>query len=250
MEKGTNKPKKHLFLKIFLSLIVLFILLTGILGLHGFLLYRQEVDASSIEKSVSAYTEKEGYLPYEEIDEDFVHAVVSVEDKRFFTRKGFDFIALVRALYANIRAGKFIEGGSTITQQIAKNLFLDWQITRIEEKIAEVYLSFDLENTYSKEELFALYANMNYYGDGFWGLRDAAKGYFDHSASDLTLAEAAILAGIPNAPAIYQLSTGYELAKERQSWVLSTMVRNKYISEEEMNQAENEELNIIVQGGQ
>ena len=98
-------------------------------------------------------------------------------------------------------------------------------------------IMYDLEEKYSKEELFALYANMNYYGDGYWGLKNAARGYYKAQANDLSLAKAAILAGIPNAPSAYQLSTGYELAKNRQEKVLTTMVNNNIISEEEKAEA-------------
>ena len=103
-----------------------------------------------------------------------------------------------------------------------------------------------LEQKYSKEELFALYANMNYYGDGYWGIGEAAGGYYESNAKDLTLGQATILAGIPNAPAIYQLSDGYELAKERQEWVLQTMVNNHYISDEEMKEALAEDVHPII----
>ena len=115
----------------------------------------------------------------------------------------------------------------------------------LEEKIAEIFLMNDLEREYSKKELFALYANMNYYGDGYWGIHDACKGYYDQSPSDLSLAKAAILAGIPNAPAIYQLSDGYEKAKERQAWVLQTMVNNDYISSLEAEEAKKEDVRPI-----
>ena len=115
----------------------------------------------------------------------------------------------------------------------------------LEEKIAEIFLMNDLEREYSKKELFALYANMNYYGDGYWGIHDACKGYYDQSPNDLSLAKAAILAGIPNAPAIYQLSDGYEKAKERQAWVLQTMVNNDYISSLEAEEAKKEDVRPI-----
>ncbi len=224
---------KKFLRRLILLLIVAVLLVAGGLLKQGYDRYLKEIEHDPVEKSVAYYTERADYIPFEEIDEDFVHAVISVEDKRFFERKGYDFIALFRALYANFRARRLVEGGSTISEQIAKNLYLNGKVIGIEDKMAEIWLMFHLEKVYTKEELFALYANMNYYGDGHWGIRQAAEGYFDVSPSDLTLAEAAMLAGIPNAPAIYQLSTGYELAKERQEWVLSTMVRNGYISEEE-----------------
>ena len=162
------------------------------------------------------------------------------------TRKGYDFVALGRALYHDLLAGEIIEGGSTITEQIAKNLYLGGYINGMEEKIAGIYLLFDLEEHYSKQELLALYVNMNYYGDSYYGIAQAAKGYYDASAGDLTLAQAAMLAGLPNAPSAYQLSTGYELAKQRQEWVLKTMQDNGCITEEEKRQALQEDVHLIM----
>ncbi|MBQ6478949.1 MAG: transglycosylase domain-containing protein [Erysipelotrichaceae bacterium] len=212
---------------------------------QGYIRYQRELKLQPLEKAVEAYTGKEDYVPFDQIDEDFVHAVISVEDKRFFDRKGYDLIALCRALYHNFLARNFIEGGSTITEQIAKNLYLGGVINGLEEKTAGIFLMKVLEKTYTKEELFALYANMNYYGDGYWGIRNAAKGYYGCETDDLSLAKAAMLAGIPNAPAIYQLSNGYEQAKERQEWVLLTMLNNEYISEKEMETARTEDVHPI-----
>lgn len=226
-----------------LSLCVLTALVT-LFG-QGYVRYRRELDEVPLEEATGVYTGNTDYVSYEEIDEDFVHAVISVEDKRFFERKGYDLIALCRALYHNFLAKDFVEGGSTITEQIAKNLYMEGYVSGLEEKTAEIFILFALEKKYSKEELFALYANMNYYGDGYWGIREAAKGYYGCDPDDLSLGQATILAGIPNAPAIYQLSTGYDGAKERQEWVLQTMVNNRYISEEEMAQALAEDVHPI-----
>ena len=227
---------------------VLLLLITGVsaaLLRQGYRCYRQEVENLPIHQAVEAYTSKNEYVSFDDIDPDFVNAVICVEDKRFFTRRGYDVIALFRALYHNLLAKDLIEGGSTIGEQIAKNLYLDGYVEGLEEKIAEIFLMNDLEREYSKKELFALYANMNYYGDGYWGIHDACKGYYDQSPSDLSLAKAAILAGIPNAPAIYQLSDGYEKAKERQAWVLQTMVNNDYISSLEAEEAKKEDVRPI-----
>ena len=235
------KALKTLLLILLVSIIAF---LATILG-QGYFRFRREVENVPLQTAVSQYTEKGGYVEFEDIDDDFVKAVISVEDKRFFDRTGYDFVALFRAFYHNFQAKKVIEGGSTITEQIAKNLYLGGYVNGIEEKTAEIFIMLELEKEYSKEDLFALYANMNYYGDGYWGLDAAAKGYYAAGADDLTLAQAAILAGIPNAPSILQLSTGYDLAKERQAWVLLTMVNNGYISEEDMETATLEDVRPI-----
>lgn len=237
-----NKKLFRIFLFLLLILGVVLVTLFG----QGYFRYERETEVMPLDKAVEAYTGKDDYVSYDQIDQDFVHAVVSVEDKRFFERKGYDLIALCRALYHNFLAKDFIEGGSTISEQIAKNLYLGGFINGLEEKTAGIFLMMALEQKYSKEELFALYANMNYYGDGYWGIGEAAEGYYGCSADDLSLGQAAILAGIPNAPAIYQLSDGYEQAKERQAWVLQTMVNNNYISEKEMTEALAEDVHPII----
>ena len=235
---------KRLLKTICLLLIMLLIVFSSFTYVKAKHLDNTKISELSIEDAVKQYTYNK-YLTFDEIDEDFVNAVISVEDKRFFDRKGYDFIALIRAIYNNIIFREFIEGGSTITEQIAKNLYLERTARNLEEKLCEIMIMYDLEEKYSKEELFALYANMNYYGDGYWGLKNAARGYYKAQANDLSLAKAAILAGIPNAPSAYQLSTGYELAKNRQEKVLTTMVNNNIISEQEKAEALLEDVTPI-----
>ena len=219
--------------------ILILVALTALVTLfgQGYIRYKRELEALPLEAAVSAYSKDPDYVPFDQIDEDFVNAVIAVEDKRYFKRSGYDLIALCRALYHNFLAGGMVEGGSTISEQIAKNLYMDGYVNGLEEKTAEIFIMLELEKVFSKEELFALYANMNYYGDGYWGIRAAAEGYFGADPSDLSLGQASMLAGIPNAPAIYQLSTGYEGARSRQEWVLLTMCNNGYISEAEAQKA-------------
>ncbi len=228
------------------NLLLILIVLTGIAGgllfRRGYVRYREAVEDTPVAESAGTYLSCGNCLAFEEIDPDFVNAVVSAEDKRFFTRSGFDWIALTRALISNLKAGKAVEGGSTISQQIAKNLYFISVPRELDEKLAEVFIMSDLEKQYTKESLFAIYSNMNYYGDGFWGLKQAAAGYYGTEASELTAAQAAMLAGIPNAPAIYQLSTGHDLALQRQRRILSAMRKNNYISEEEYRDALNEDV--------
>lgn len=186
-----------------------------------------------ISEKVEVYTSKDNYVAYEDINTYFVDAVVATEDKRFFTRKGFDWIALSRAIVVNVVSGELREGGSTISQQIAKNLYFQGKKRGIQEKIEEVFIMLKLEEEYSKEDLFALYASMNYYGDGYYGLSEASLGYYREDQSRLTLAKAAMLAGIPNAPSLLQLSTGYDAAKARQEKVLYRMLEEGYITQKE-----------------
>jgi len=237
--------RKKLFW-IFPVLLVMLAVFTAIIFRQGYLRYKKEVEDLPLDETVRSYTETDNYVPYDQIDQDFINAVISVEDKRFFDREGYDLVAWCRAMYHNFKAKGFVEGGSTITEQIAKNLHLGGYINTPEEKMAGIFLMRALEKNYPKEELFALYANMNYYGDGYWGISEAAEGYYGCGADDLTLGQAAMLAGIPNAPAVYQLSDGYELAKQRQIWVLQTMVNNNYISEKQMQEAIDEDMHPLI----
>lgn len=236
---------KKKILKILLVIVIALTAAVSVFLYRGYHCYQETVGKYPIADAVSSYTSKSDYTPYDEIDQDFVNAVVSVEDKRFSTRDGFDWIALARAIINNTINQKLLEGGSTISQQIAKNLYYQNTSRGLNEKIAEVFIMNDLENQYSKEDLFALYANMNYYGDGYYGIEAAAQGYYGVSASNLTLGQSAMLAGIPNAPGAYQLSTGYDLAVERQHKVLRLMLANDYIDEDQYNEALNEDVHPV-----
>lgn len=161
-----------------------------------------------------------------------MNAVVAVEDKRFFRHFGLDPIAICRAVLNDLRAGSFVEGGSTITQQLAKNMYFnqDKELTR---KAAEAFLALDLEKTYSKEEIFELYVNSIYFGDGYYDVASASEGYFDKEPDEMTEYESTLLAGIPNAPSAYAPTRNPELAAKRQMQVIKRMAACGYFSEEE-----------------
>ena len=167
-----------------------------------------------------------------------MNAVVAVEDKRFFTHPGIDFLAVGRALLHDIQAGRYVEGGSTITQQLAKNLYFsqEKQLTR---KIAEVFVALDLEKSYSKDEIFEkktifeLYVNSIYFGDGYYGIGSASMGYFELEPSKMSDYESTLLAGVPNAPSRYAPSKYLDRAEKRQLQVLRRMEACGYYSREE-----------------
>lgn len=169
---------------------------------------------------------------YEEISPLLTAAIVSVEDSRFFNHHGFDLSAIARAALVNLQYGKIEEGASTITQQLVKNLFLTHDRTFVR-KLDELALALDVELHYNKEEILTLYLNTIYFGSGFYGIDDAARGYFGKAPAELNLAEAAMLAGLPNAPSLYSPYEDFMLAKKRQFIVLDSMVRTGAISEAE-----------------
>lgn len=220
--------------RLLLSVIILGLIVCGFFVLEGYNRYKDAIREMPLDLAVSNIQNDPNYVPFEEIDEDFVNALVAIEDHRFFERKGIDVVAIGRALVSNLASDEITQGGSTITQQVAKNIYFSnrpsW--TR---KIAEVFFVWDLEDDYTKEEIFAMYANIIYYGDLHYGIKDASEGYLDKEPSDLTLYEASLLAGFPQSPSRYQLSNGYELINRRQKLILDAMVDNDYISQQQMD---------------
>jgi membrane peptidoglycan carboxypeptidase len=170
-----------------------------------------------------------------------IQATVAIEDKGFYTNPGFDLTGIVRAAFDNLRAGHIVGGGSTITQQLAKQQFLTPDQT-VSRKIKEVALSYELSQTYSKDQIMELYLNKSFYGSQSYGIEAAANSYFQITASKLDLAQAAMLAGLPQAPTEWNPVLHPDAAKLRQTEVLQAMVRSNFISPEQMDKAVAEKL--------
>lgn len=170
-----------------------------------------------------------------------LQAVIAVEDTRFYKHKGFDLIGIARAVLVNVEAGEIQEGASTITQQTVKNLFLtsDQTFTR---KAEELILSMNMEKEFKKDKILEIYLNVIYYGSNFYGIYEAAHGYFDKEPADLTIAECAMLAGLPNAPSLYSPYVDFRLAKQRQLVVIDAMEKIGIISKLEAENARIEEI--------
>lgn len=198
----------------------------------GYEAYRQAVSEVSLEDKVASIREKDSFTEYEELPEIYVQAVIAVEDKRFESHMGVDFIAICRAIRNDIRAGKFVEGGSTITQQLAKNMYFG-QDKDLVRKVAEAFVAADLERNYSKEQIFELYVNGIYFGDGYYDVASASDGYFGKEPKDMSDYECTLLAGIPNAPSVYAPTRNPELAAKRQLKVVERMEACGYFSMEE-----------------
>ena len=188
--------------------------------------------------------ESKEWIGLEDISASLINATISTEDKHFYKHFGFDFLRILKACYINITNGDTIQGASTITQQYAKNLFLDFDKTW-KRKWSELWYTLRIEANYSKDEILEGYLNTINYGHGKYGIENASKYYFNKSASELSLAEATILSGIPKSPANYSPLVNLDLAKERQLTILKLMVDNEYITEEEMLEAYNTELNFV-----
>ncbi|HHY69784.1 MAG TPA: transglycosylase domain-containing protein [Bacillota bacterium] len=183
-------------------------------------------------------------LTYDEIPDTLKKAVVAVEDKRFYSHNGIELVSIMRALFTNLRAGKVVEGGSTITQQLAKNLFLTPERT-VERKLKEAVYSLKLEMRCSKKEILEMYLNVIYFGHGTYGCEMASMFYFGKSAKDLDLAEAALLAGIIKGPEIYSPYHNLDLADKRRTLVLDLMVQQGYIDQHLADQAKSEPIEVV-----
>ncbi|MDY4654649.1 MAG: transglycosylase domain-containing protein [Eubacteriales bacterium] len=176
------------------------------------------------------------YVTYENINSNIINAFVSLEDKRFFTHNGVDYYRLAGATIKNVKYGYFKEGGSTITQQLAKNTQLNSEKT-FTRKIKEMKLAHDIEKKYSKEEILEMYLNAIYYGNGIYGIDSACKNYFDKSPAEVSVAESAILAGIVKNPSKYSPINNKDKALERMKLVCGLMKTQNYINEEEYEEA-------------
>jgi len=184
------------------------------------------------------------WVKLNEISPNIINATIATEDKNFYTHFGFDFLRIIKAFSTNILSGKTKEGASTISQQYVKNLFLDFDQTW-ERKWNELWLTLNVEMHYTKDEILEGYLNTINYGHGMYGIENAANYYFNKDSKDLSLAEASLLVAIPKSPTNYSPINNFDLAKERQNLVLTGMVKNGYITEEEKQKAYNEELILI-----
>ncbi len=185
--------------------------------------------------------ESKEWVSLDEISNYVIVATVNTEDKSFYKHHGFDIKRIIKAGYVNIVNHSTVQGASTITQQYAKNLFLDFEKTW-KRKWDEMWYTIKIEANYSKDQILEGYLNTINYGHGRYGIENASKFYFNKSAKELDLAEAAMLCGIPKAPSNYSPFINLEAAKERQNLILNTLVKNGVISEEEKEEAYNEEL--------
>lgn len=202
---------------------------------QGYKMYQNAIEEKPIAETIDRIKENPHYVLLNEIPIYYRQAVIAIEDHRFYTHHGFDFIAFSRAILHNLLEMSLVEGGSTITQQLAKNQFFT-QEKRFERKVAEVFLAHELEKQYDKDEILELYINTIYYGNGLYGIAEASEAYFKKRPRDLTIAESTLLVGIPNAPSVYSLKENEQLARQRQKQVLQKMVKHKYLTQAEADE--------------
>ena len=219
------------FLKVMLLLMLIGISIGLLLIGKGYDMYKEAIQETPLEEKVEEIKSKANYTKISELPQMYLDAVISVEDHRFYKHSGIDVIAIGRAIINDIKAMDFVEGGSTIPQQIAKNEYFT-QEKKITRKIAEVFMAYEIEKNYLKDEILELYINTIYFGNGYYNIKDACEGYFGKSPNEMTEGECIMLAGIPNAPSVYNPKENPKLAKERQKQVADKMVEYGYLSKE------------------
>lgn len=261
LAKKNNKPKnnsksKTVIKRIFIAFVALGIVgLIGGLGTFAFMVKgAPELDENLLKYPISSEiydmdgkliaeigSEKRDYVEYDEIPELVRNAIIATEDVRFFEHNGIDLLRLGSAVVANFTDGFGSQGASTITQQVIKNSFLTPEKT-LKRKSQEAWLAFQLEQKYTKEQIFEMYVNKNWMGSGGHGIATAAKTYFGKDLDELTLAEAATIAGIPQSPANYDPFNHPDRSEKRRNVVLSLMHQHGFINEKQKNEAQNQEL--------
>ena len=205
--------------------------LVCILSMQGYAMYERAIKQKPVRCLVEQLRSDPSFVTIDQLPEIYVDAVVAVEDKRFWSHGGVDPLATARALGYDIFTLSFAQGGSTITQQLAKNQYFTQDKTLVR-KFAEVFAAWELERCCTKAEILEMYVNTIYFGSGYEGISQAAKGYFGTTPAKLTDAQAVMLAGLPNAPSVYSLDENPTLARQRMRQVLDSMVKCRVTTEQ------------------
>ncbi len=262
-KKRARKEGGRFVAKIFrlFILVILFLMISGALTAAGIYFYLSEnlpkisslkdyqppvittVYSDDNRKIGEFYLERRIVLPLDKMSTTLKAAFISAEDARFYKHKGIDILSIIRAFLKNIEARTIVQGGSTITQQVTKSFFLTPEKSYIR-KIKEAILAYRIDKRFTKEEILFLYLNQIYLGHGAYGVEAASENYFGKSAQELTLAECAVLAGLPQAPSRYSPFRYPERAKQRQIYVLNRMVAEDYITNIQATEAINQILDI------
>ena len=216
--------------RLMLFVIVLLVVYTAY---QGWNIYKDVTEQMSIDEKIAQIKAQQQYTLYEDLADTYVDAVIAAEDRRFRLHGGVDIISTGRAIVRNLQQGQLVEGGSTITQQLARNMYFE-QDKQLSRKIAEVLVALELEKEYEKNQIFELYVNIIYFGSGYYNIRDASQGYFGKEPWQLDDCEATMLAGIPNAPSVYSPDVNPDLAEQRRQQVITCMIEQGYIEEGEI----------------
>ena len=218
--------------RIILLLIIVIAIAGGVLAYKGHKIYKDVLEKTSVADKVTQIKNQENYTELKDLPDFYKNAVIAVEDRRFYKHGPIDPIAIARAVFVNIKSWELQEGGSTITQQLAKNIYFTQEKSALR-KVAEMYMEYEIERNCDKDTILELYLNTSYFGDGYYCVKDASEGYYGKEPKDMNRNEASMLAGIPNAPSAYCPTKHLNLAKQRQVQVLDKMVKYKFITEQD-----------------
>lgn len=202
----------------------------SVLLFQGYVDYRDALEKKPLAQAMEEIVQKPSYVSLEQVPDIYKEALITVEDHRFYEHPGVDVIATGRALVHDLKAMDFVEGGSTITQQLAKNMYFTQEKT-LSRKAAEMFMALKIEREYSKDEILEAYINSIYYGDGYYSLREASLGHFGKEPEDMTDDECTLLVGVPNAPSVYAPTVSMDMARKRQQQVLSLMKNSEVMVE-------------------
>ena len=243
--------KLSLFIKCCIFLVIVGIV--TIIGLYTYAYFSPKIELKgnnqfyiydNSNKIVYEGSQTTKWVNLDDISPNLINAVISIEDKNFYKHQGFDYLRIAKAMFNNLKNRNIVQGASTISQQYIKNMYLDFDKTW-SRKIEEAFLTLELEMHYSKDEILEGYLNTINYGQGNYGVENASEYYFNKSAKELSIEEAAILAGIPKSPNNYNPVSNLDKAKNRAELVLNSMVKNNYLTEEEKKQISFDNLNIV-----
>ncbi|MGA5692393.1 transglycosylase domain-containing protein [Cytobacillus pseudoceanisediminis] len=265
MRKRTSVIKKFqsTWIKLHLTQVSILLASTLVLAFLSFVYFSyKDADISALEAGLAQSTviydadeevaskisaNKNEGISIDQIPDHMKNAVIAIEDHRFYEHGGIDLKGIGRAFFTNLKAGGIVEGGSTLTQQLTKNALLSAEKT-YKRKLEEFFLAIEIEKEYSKDEILQMYLNQVYFGEGAWGIKRAAMKYYAKDVEDLSISEAALLAGLVKAPSAINPYQNEEKAIERRNLVLDRMKEHSFISEKEWEKAKNEKL-VFEDGG-
>lgn len=232
-----------LTLKLVILLIIASIIIVGSIaayyGIAGYKAYKSVLAEFPLEEKIAELKSSENYVTMDEMPPIYIDAVIAVEDHNYYEHGAVSIVSTVRAIITNLKDKDFTEGGSTITQQVAKNLYFT-QEKKIERKVAEMFVAIELEKNYDKDEIFEFYVNCIYFGSGYYNLYDASMGYYGVEPADLSDYQATLIAGVPNAPSVYSPDNDSPKTSQRHKQVLDSMVKYGYLSKEEADKIFNQ----------
>ena len=219
--------------KIILWFLIILIIVTVGITFYGYKYYKETIEKVPLQSRITEIRNDYTFVKKEDMPRQYLDAVVAIEDRRFYNHGSVDPIGILRAIFSNIKSRDIKEGGSTITQQVAKNIYYIEEKNVVKRKVAEVFTAMQLQKEYEKDDILEIYVNTIYFGNGYYGIKEACNGYLKKEPKDMNLAELSMLAGVPNAPSVYAPNVDKELCKQRQKQVLNAMISEGYISEEE-----------------